>query len=325
MDFTCSYPPGPRSADWARLAESLGYRRVYLHDSPALYWDVWAALAHVADHTDEIGLGALVIPHLRHVLTTASAIATIEDLAPGRLAVVVGTGFTARAMLGQRPLPWGRVARFVTSLRALLRGEEVEVDGRLVAMRHPDGWAPSRPIDVPIVVAANGPKGLEVARDVGDGVYAFAPTPGFAWSIFGSAGTVLTEGEPVTSARAFDALGPAVALNYHYLYETVGAAGVDQLPGGPEWRAAVEQVDPSVRHLHVHDGHGVAPNARELPFLDPTLAQFSISGTERELRERFAGIEAGGATEFAYAPMGSDVPRELRAMAAAAELDRARR
>lgn len=320
MDFTCSFPPGPRSAEWAQLAESLGYRRVYLHDSPALYWDVWAALAHVADHTEQVGLGALVIPHLRHVLTTASAVATIEDIAPGRLAVVVGTGFTARAMLGRRPLPWSRVERFVTTLRALLRGDEVEVDGKVIAMRHADGWAPARPIDVPIVIAANGPKGLDVARAVGDGVYAFAPTPGFAWSIFGSAGTVLEDGEPVTSPRAFDALGPAIALTYHFTYETAGAAAVDQLPGGAEWRASVETIDPEVRHLHVHDGHGVAPNARELPFLDPSLAAFSISGTEGELREKFAGIEAGGATEFAYAPMGSDVPRELRAMAAAASL-----
>jgi 5,10-methylenetetrahydromethanopterin reductase len=320
VDFTCSYPPGPDSVHWAREAEALGYGRVYLHDSPALYWDVWATLATVAQQTDHIGLGALVIPSLRHVLTTASAIATIEHLAPGRLVVVVGTGFTARAMLGQRPLPWSRVARFVSSLRALLRGEAVEVDGMLVAMRHPEGWAPARPIDVPIISAANGPKGLEVARDLGDGVYAFAPTPGFAWSIFGSAGTVLDDGEPVTSPRAFDALGPAIALNYHYMYETVGAAGVDQLPGGPEWRASVEAIDPAERHLHVHDGHGVAPNPRELPFLDANLAQFSTSGTAAELREMFAGIEAGGASEFAYAPMGSDVPRELRAMAAAAGL-----
>jgi 5,10-methylenetetrahydromethanopterin reductase len=100
------------------------------------------------------------------------------------------------------------------------------------------------------------------------------------------------------------------------------AAGeaVDTLPGGAEWRASVEAIDPDVRHLHVHDGHGVAPNARELPFLDPSLAQFSTSGTEGELREKFAGIEAAGATEFAYAPMGSNVPGELQAMARAAGL-----
>jgi len=49
MDFTCGYPPGPSSIEWARCAEELGYGRVYLHDSPALYWDVWVTLARVAD------------------------------------------------------------------------------------------------------------------------------------------------------------------------------------------------------------------------------------------------------------------------------------
>src|SRR5436190_9990264 len=159
MDFTCSYPPGPSSVAWAQQAEALGYRRVYLHDSPALYWDVWATLATVARETEHIGLGALVIPSLRHVLTTASAVATIEHLAPGRLTVVVGTGFTGRAMLGRRPMPWSAVDAYIRDLRALLRGETVEVDGALLGMRHASGWAPPRPIDVPIIVAANGPKG----------------------------------------------------------------------------------------------------------------------------------------------------------------------
>ena len=315
MDFTCSYPPGPRSVEWAREAEALGYGRVYLYDSPALYWDVWATLATVAQQTERIGLGALVIPSLRHVLTTASAVATIEHLAPGRLLVVVGTGFTGRAMLGQRPLAWKLVETYIRDLRALLRGETIVVDGATVAMCHPDGWAPARPIEVPIVVAANGPKGLDVARAVGDGVFCMGPgVSGFDPCVFGTAGTVLQPGETVESPRVFDALGPAIALNYHYTYE-VGGAAVDELPGGAEWRASVEEVDREVRHLAVHDGHGVAPNARELPFLHAGLGQFTTTGTPEELRARFAEYEAAGITELAYAPMGSRIPDELRAMA----------
>jgi 5,10-methylenetetrahydromethanopterin reductase len=317
MDFTCSYPPGPSSVEWAQLAEALGYGRVYLHDSPALYWDVWATLATVAIQTERIGLGALVIPSLRHVLTTASAVATIEHLAPGRLVVVVGTGFTGRAMLGWRPLAWDVVAEYIRNLRALLRGETVEVDGRKIAMRHPGGWAPPRPIEVPIIVAANGPKGLEVARTTGDGVFCMSPVSGFDPCVFGTAGTVLRPGETLTSPRVFDALGPAIALNYHFTYEMDGAA-VDELPGGKEWRASVEEIDADVRHLAVHDGHGVMPNARELPFLDPHLAQFTTTGTAAELRTRFTEFEAAGITELAYAPMGSHIPDELRSMAQAA-------
>jgi 5,10-methylenetetrahydromethanopterin reductase len=314
MEFTCSFPPGPRSVEWARLAESIGYERVYLHDSPALYWDVWAALALVADNTDHVGLGAIVIPSLRHVLVTASAIAAIEHLAPGRLVVVVGTGFTGRVMLGMRPLPWSDVTRYITGLRGLLRGDEVEVDGRIIAMRHPEGWAPSRPIDVPILVAANGPKGVGIAHELGDGVFCLAPVQGFARCVFGTAGTVLRNGETIESPRVMDALGPALALSYHYTYEMAGE-GVDELPGGKEWRLAVEQLPASVRHLYVHEGHGVAPNERERSLLNPQLGQFTTTGTEAQLREMFSGYETAGVTELAYAPMGSDVPGEMRAMA----------
>jgi 5,10-methylenetetrahydromethanopterin reductase len=314
VEITCSFPPGPQSVEWAQLAESRGYTRVYLHDSPALYWDVWATLARVADHTDRIGLGALVIPSLRHVLVTASAAATIEDLAPGRLAIVVGTGFTGRVMLGKRPLPWSSVERYVTQLRGLLRGEEVEVDGAVTAMRHPPGWGPARPVRVPIIIAANGPRGVDVAHELGDGIFCMAPVAGFERCVFGTAGTVLRDGEGLESPRVLDALGPALALNYHYTYE-MGGDAVDQLPGGKEWRLSVEELPARSRHLYVHEGHGVAPNARERPFLNPHLGQFTTTGSEEDLRRKFAEYEAAGITELAYAPMGSDIPGELRTMA----------
>ena len=74
------------------------------------------------------------------------------------------------------------MAEYTRALRALLRGEEPIVDGTLVRLLHPDGFAPARPIATPILVAANGPRGLEVARAHGDGVLALAEPPaGFAW------------------------------------------------------------------------------------------------------------------------------------------------
>ena len=54
------------------------------------------------------------------------------------------------------------------------------------------------------------------------------------------------------------AAGPAVAAAYHAIYESKGADGVDRLPGGREWREAVEAVEPPRRHLAIHDGHLIA-------------------------------------------------------------------
>ena len=321
MDVSCSLPPGPDTVDHIQLAEELGYRRAWIHDSPALYRDVWMTLALAAERTERIGLGVgVIVPSLRHVVVTASAIATLESLAPGRCAVMVGTGFTGRCLLGQRPLSWARVADYVDALRGLLHGDAVEVDDRLVQLRDPPGWIPDRPITTPLLIAANGDKGLKVARESGDGVMAMMePQRGFEWSVFGSAGTVLEPGEDLESARVVDALGAAAALVYHFSYE-MAPESVDSLPGGTEWRAMIEEIPADRRHLALHDGHGTVPNERERPYILPELAAGTFTAAPEELRARLEGFAAAGATEFAYGPMGSDIPRELKAMAHALEL-----
>src|SRR5262249_18756938 len=140
------------------LAEELGYRRAWCYDSPALYPDVWMTLALAAVRTSRIGLGpGVLIPSLRHVLTNAAAVAHLEHLAPGRVVISVGSGFTGRRALGQKPLPWSFVRSYIVALRSLLRGEEVEWEGAVIKMLHPDGFAPARPITVPILVGTAGP------------------------------------------------------------------------------------------------------------------------------------------------------------------------
>jgi 5,10-methylenetetrahydromethanopterin reductase len=322
VDISCAFPPCPDVIDHAVLAESLGYERAWLYDSPALYPDVWVTLARVAERTDRIGLGpAVLIPSLRHVLAQATAIATIESLAPGRTVAAIGTGFTGRMALGQKPLPWADVERYVRQLRALLRGEQVEVDGSVVQMIPPAGFVPAAPIEVPILIAANGPRGLGVAKELGDGVMTIGSgQPDFDWCAVLAFGTVLDEGEPPSSARALEAAGPALTVVYHGMYE-VNPAAVDSLPGGPEWRATLEALPPSVRHLTVHEDHLVRVTERDTPLLDgKTLAAFTWTGSSRQLRGRLDELEAAGATEILYAPMGPDVPRELCAFAAMAGL-----
>jgi 5,10-methylenetetrahydromethanopterin reductase len=316
MKLSCGLFPNPDIVEQAKLAESLGYERVWVYDSPALYTDVWIALARIAEATERIGLGpAVLIPSLRHVLVTASAIATVEELAPGRLAVAIGTGFTGRRMLGKKALPWRDVARYIEQLRGLLRGEEVEVDGAITKMAHPATCAPARPLKTPIVVAANGPKGLDVAKRLGDGVMCVAaPQPGFDWCALLAFGTVLDEGEDVTSARAFETLAPGISMIYHGTYEA-SPQGLDALPGGPGWREEIEAIPERVRHMAVHEGHLVEITERDRRHISPALGGASFSGTPEALRARVRDWEQAGLTELLYAPNVSFVERELRAMA----------
>lgn len=319
IEISCGIPPGPDCVAHARLAEELGYRRVWLYDSPALYPDVWVSLARIAEATDRIGFGpAVLVPSLRHVLVTANAIATVDGLAPGRLEVAIGTGFTARLALGQPALPWAEVERYVRQLRGLLAGETVTVDGSLVRLMPPDGYL-DLPVTVPMLIAANGPKGLAVARELGDGVMTVGATFGdFDRCTVLTFGTVLDAGEDAGSERAISAAGPMAAVVYHGIYEA-NPADVEGLPGGQAWRAVIDAIPERSRHLALHEDHFVAVTERDRSVLTgEVLSMFTWTGESAELAARLEALEAGGATEVLFAAGGPDVARELCAFGAMA-------
>ena len=324
MELSCAFATSLDTPDHIALAEELGYRRAWCYDSPGLYPDVWMVLARAADRTSSIGLGpGVLVPSLRHVVVNAAAVIALEAWAPGRVAVAVGAGFTGRMVLGQRPMRWRDVADYVRALRSLLRGEEAEVDGAIVRLLHDPASGAARPVDVPILIGADGPKGLAVAEELGDGVFSAAvPQAGATgpWRALLSFGTVLDDGEDVGSRRARAAYGPGLVVAYHAVYERGGAGAVDALPGGARWRAAIEAVDPERRHLAVHEGHLVAANERDALVLDEATALapvVTLTGSAAELRARAEALVAAGVTELAFQPAGPDIGRELRAMAAA--------
>ena len=103
MRISCGLAPSLDTVEHAVLAEELGYDRVWLYDSPAIYPDVWMTLALAAQRTSRIGLGpGVLIPSLRHPMVNASAAATLANLAPGRVAIAIGSGFTGRMVSGTR-------------------------------------------------------------------------------------------------------------------------------------------------------------------------------------------------------------------------------
>jgi 5,10-methylenetetrahydromethanopterin reductase len=206
------------------------------------------------------------------------------------------------------------VADYVRALRGLLRGETVAYEGTKLRMMHPEETAPARPIEVPILIGANGPKGLAVARELGDGVMSVGvPQPGFAHSAMLQTGTVLRDGEDFTTPRVIDALGPTAAAGYHAVYESAGAA-VDDLPNGKAWREEIERFPEDERHLHVHEGHFVRLSELDRRHVSLAIAGGGLVGTPEQIREKVAALEAGGCTEIFYAPIG-DIETELRAMA----------
>jgi 5,10-methylenetetrahydromethanopterin reductase len=334
--ISCVLAPSLDTPAHIELAERLGYRRAWCYDSPAMYADPWMMLAIAAERTAVIGLGpASLVPSLRHPVVTAGALATLAGLAPGRVSTAFGTGLTGRMLLGERPMRWAEVEEYVRAVRALLRGEEATWNGSLVRLAQPSGFTAGRPAGVEVLIAADGPRGRAVAAELGDGVLTTRVPRHEAGSDAGgdkgrpqvllSFGTVLDDGEDPASPRAVAAAGPGLAAAYHAIYEAKGAAGVDKLPGGPEWREAVEAVEPARRHLTVHDGHLVTLGKHDEALLAraaPLLAKWTMTGTRADIGARLRALTAAGITEVAYQPMGPDIPRELAAFAAAAGLAR---
>jgi 5,10-methylenetetrahydromethanopterin reductase len=328
LDISVAFPPGIDTPDHVALAEELGFRRAWLYDSPALYHDVWMTLARAAERTATIGLGpAVLVPSLRHPMTNAAAAATLAELAPGRVAVAIGAGFTGRHVLGHRPMRWADVREYVGVLRALLAGDEAEWEGRPIRMLHPTGYGAPRPIEVPVIIGADGPKGTAVAQELGDGIFAAAlPNSSAAgrWHALLQFGTVLGDGEPADGPRALDAAGPAVAVALHGMYERGGAPAVDGLPGGSVWREQLEAVPADRRHLAVHEGHLVELSDRDRAAMAAGAATlvpgFTLTGPADDVRARVEAFEAMGVTEVAWQPCGPDICRELEAFAAAADL-----
>jgi 5,10-methylenetetrahydromethanopterin reductase len=327
VEISCAFAPATATPDHIARAERLGYRRAWCYDSPALYADVWMTLALSAHATSRIGLGpAVLVPSLRHPMVNAAAIATLSGLAPGRVAVAVGAGFTGRFTLGRRAMPWRQVAEYVTVLRALLRGDEATWQGSVIKMIHPDGFVPARPIgEVPILIGAGGPKGHDVARQLGEGTVAAAVPPGQEvdlpdWRALLVFGTVLGDEEHLTDGRVIDAAGHGLAVGFHALYERGGAAAVDRMPGGKTWRQAVEQVPEPSRHLAIHEDHLVAVTDRDRPAVLEAasgLAARTFTGTAADLQARVKQLGANGVTEIIYQPAGPDIPGELERFFAA--------
>ena len=317
MDVSCSFATSLRTPEHIALAEELGYRRAWCYDSPALYPDVWMTLALAAERTSRIGLGpAVLVPSLRHVMTNAAAVATLVHLAPGRVAIAIGTGFTGRLALGRRPLPWAQVRSYTAALRALLRGEQVEWDGAPIRMLHAAGYAPPRPIDVPILMGVVGERGLKAALEVADGVIGPVDPTGFRWAARTYHGTVLEDGEDPGTVRVLAAAGHAAALALHMAHQRGLAHTV---PGGAEWAAEADRIPERERHLAIHDNHLIAINPLDRKFVTGGLLRhLGLARTVPEHQTRLAELQRAGVTEVIYQPAGPDIPRELRAFAQAA-------
>ena len=164
--------PVERVVDLGVRAEDAGFTDVYL----SVHYnnrDPFAALARLAERTDEVGLGPGVAnPHDRHPLTLASQVATLDEVSDGRARFGVGPGdpstmrnLDAMADRGLRPV----LETFKVAQR-LWAGERVDHDGTFSAVDAGLNYEPPQGGAIPVHVGGEGPHMCRMAAKHADGL-----------------------------------------------------------------------------------------------------------------------------------------------------------
>lgn len=167
LRFGFSVTPGPAGplVEEMRLAEQLGFDRMGVWDSPALFREPWMSLMAIAQETSTLRLGTWVTnPVSRHPVVTAASMATLSDVAPGRSYLGIGAGGTGVWHLGAPTATLDDTRDYIVAVRGLLRDGSADYRGGASRL----GW-PSD-VKVPIIMSAHGPRSLRLAGEVADGV-----------------------------------------------------------------------------------------------------------------------------------------------------------
>ncbi len=153
----------------AQLLEQLDYDQLWMADE-RLMRNVYACLTVAALETSHIGLGTAVTnPYTRSPALTAAAIATVDEASGGRTILGLGAGGGIGQYGIDRAHPAVALRETVEIVRRLTARERVSFEGKVFSMREAElNFLPLRTI--PIYLAARGPRILELAGEIADGV-----------------------------------------------------------------------------------------------------------------------------------------------------------
>jgi probable F420-dependent oxidoreductase len=159
-------PPYQRLVDLIGMAEEHGFESGWTYDSPILWQEPYPLLTLMAQRTSTMRLGLCVTnPVTREPAVTASAYATLQDISGGRMLMGMGRGDSAVRVMGRKPTPIAEFERRLAMIKEFTNGRPVEWEGTQIHLK----WAQDLP-EVPLYVAAYGPRALGVAGRVADGV-----------------------------------------------------------------------------------------------------------------------------------------------------------
>jgi 5,10-methylenetetrahydromethanopterin reductase len=353
MDWGLTYPAHIHSWEWVSYGEPKGFSAYMPYDTQCIGSDIYETLALCAIHTRTMKLGPGVTnPRSRIAPVTAGAMATLNELAPGRVVLGISTGNTARRTLGMPAARLDEVREHVETCRAMFAGREAlyvegpdrfmpEARRRYVKFLNPTGGFVDIAHPIPIWIAGSGPKVLQLAGELGDGVILFGTIgesfvdyalknvrigaekagkdPAALYVLVMTAFHITKPGQSLEDPEVKRAVGPFVAssLNLTALAlvnaETgrIGTARGEALP--PDVRDgimrfagayAVEEMGIERRHLQLYSEYLLGWKEEHAPLVTPEMMKTStLVGSPEEILETCQRLESQGVDHVMIQPI----------------------
>ncbi|MHB9757929.1 TIGR03842 family LLM class F420-dependent oxidoreductase [Streptomyces sp. BYX5S] len=159
-------PPASAVVDLMKRAEDSGFTHGWTFDSCVLWQEPFVIYSRILAETSTLTVGPMVTnPGTRTWEVTASTFATLNDMYGNRTVCGIGRGDSAMRVAGRKPNTLARISDAMRVIRALGRGDEADLGGGSV-VRFP--WVRDG-AELPVWMAAYGPKALKMAGEEADG------------------------------------------------------------------------------------------------------------------------------------------------------------
>ncbi|MFR9803676.1 LLM class flavin-dependent oxidoreductase [Pseudonocardia sp. RS010] len=305
-----------------RRVEEVGIADLWLTDSSLHSRYCYSYLTLAATNSHRLRLGTAVTnPVTRHPAMAAVGISTIDEISGGRAVYGIGAGDRPLEALGLKPARLALLEDAITAARRLWTGQHVDMTARGFTLDDAHLRFPARQ-DIPVYISASGPKTLELAGRVADGVILLAGLhpDGLTYAlehIDRGVDMAGRDSRPKITVFAYGAIdededvalaaGRTIAAWFPMTTPVYcGLAGLS-----PE---LVEQV----RAQYAGGEFQEAERAAAL-LPDDFVRRMSLSGNRAAAREHIRTLDKLGIDSMAVFPLGGDADSRLATVAAFAE------
>jgi 5,10-methylenetetrahydromethanopterin reductase len=303
--------------------EGLGFDHLWLTDSSLHARDCYSYLALAATRSERLLLGTAVTnPLTRHPGVTAVAIATLDQISGGRAILGIGAGDRPLLALGMKPSSLSSLEAAIGSIRTLLAGEEATADDPVYNLRSAHLRFGGRR-DLPVFISASGPKTLELAGRLADGVILlvglFPEAIEWALSHVDRGAASAGRDRPHIAVFAYGSVEEdrdralAAARSIAAWFPKT-APHICRLAGLPEHTLSAVQ--------KAYSG-GEFQEAREAAELLPRsfVEKVALAGDESDAGERVRLVSQAGADSIHVFPLGDNRMNTIRAFSRCCEVD----